>query len=314
MMTTTENTKRSRRTDVHRPGAIVPANYEQVTTYSLATMEAGWPVPSIGITCELDRRVVDADGKIVRNGEHDAHGECCTVAIHAKAHAAGVRVFGCPGKCGVCGAAFIYGSVWKHIPTGEYVHLGHDCADKYELLVDASAWELANGRVRAAAARECAKARNAEERAAFLAKHEGLAEALQVEHHIIADIAARFQSAHTLSEKQVALVLKLAHEVKNPKPAETHVPAPTGKTTFTGEIVSVKTVESQYGLATKVTVKVTTDAGVWLAWGTCPAKLFFDEEGRAIELRGRKAEFTATLEAGREPHFVFMKRPRAKLV
>ncbi len=44
------------RTDPHRPGAIIATDYEQVLYYSLATTQDGWPIPSIGVNCELDGR------------------------------------------------------------------------------------------------------------------------------------------------------------------------------------------------------------------------------------------------------------------
>lgn len=320
--------KMANRTDVHRPGAIIPANYEPILAYNCSTTMDGWPVPSFGINCELDGRTSykDADGKtIFVNGTHRANGACCTIAAHAKAHADEKAIFGGPGKCGSCGACFVYGELWLHVPTGEIVHLGHDCADKYNLFMDRSVAELALGRAKAAVGKEIAKVRNTEERAAFLAENPGLETALKVEHTIIADIAARFHEFRSLSPKQVALVLKLANEVLNPPPAEAHVTGPLGKTEFSGTIVGAKLHTNDYGTAWKITVKMATPAGSWLAWGTAP-KVLTDEVVEAIEanpetkfanradavrnaLVGRTVSLRATLEAGRDDHFRFMKRP-----
>jgi hypothetical protein len=317
---------KNRRHDCHRPGAIIPAHYSHIKSFNLASSEDGWPVPSWGINCELDFRIVDEKGNLVRNGEHRPDGKCCVMRINqTMAKAQTGRRHGA-GKCTVCGAAFVYGDVWVHEPTGEVIYIGHDCADKYELLADRSAWELQLGRLRQAAAVEGLKAMRAEEREAFLAKHEGLAEDLTVEHPIIADIASRFREHRSLSDKQIALVRKLADEVRNPKPAEANVPAPTGKVVFTGQIVSVKSYESYYGLQLKCTVKVTTDAGVWLAWGTLPAQIF-DAQSNAVrcsagvsspsewpDLRGAMVEISATLKRGRDAHFALMSRPRGKVL
>jgi len=106
-------------------------------------------------------------------------------------------------------------------------------------------------------------------------------------------------------------VFKLAAEARAPKPEkrpEVNVPAPTGRTTFRGVIVSVKTHESAFGVTLKCTVKVTTPEGVWLAWGTLPKDIPADVE------RGTSVEITATLSAGREPHFAFFKRPYGKII
>ena len=68
-----------------------------------------------------------------------------------------------------------------------------------------------------------------------------------------------------------------------------------------GVIVSLKEHEGQWGVTTKMTVKVVTAEGVWLAWGTVPAGLECE--------RGDEVQFDATLEAGRTPEFAFAKRP-----
>ncbi len=55
---------------------------------------------------------------------------------------------------------------------------------------------------------------------------------------------------------------------------------------------------------TKGTIKVHTDAGVWLAWGTLPAALL-----DAQPSVGDVVEFTATLKRGRDAHFALYSRP-----
>jgi len=117
-----------------------------------------------------------------------------------------------------------------------------------------------------------------------------------------------------MSEKQIALVQKLAAEVRNPPAQDAHVPAPEGKVVVRGKVVSVKLVEGAYGVTTKMTVKVTTTDGAWLAWGTCPESLLEvahrAQPGAAHEaLRGREVEFSATLSRGRDAHFAIFKRP-----
>ena len=306
---------RTKRSDPHRPGALVPAHYTYVFSFSLASSEGGWPVPSEGINCALDYRrwEKDADGKEhCINGEHRPDGECCVVGLRGK----GFRFArnGGPGKCDVCGAHYIHGDVWRYVPTGELLFLGHDCAAKYELLADRSAHELRMGRLRAAAAAQCEKARRAEAYAAFCGEHAGLAEALEVEHYILLDLKRKLREYGEISDKQVALAHKLADEVKNPPPADMHVPAPTGKQTFRGTIVSKKTHEGGYGPSVKITVKVTTPAGVWLAWGTAPQALFDQASKHGYRLKGAEVELTATLKAGRDPHFAIMSRPRGTVL
>lgn len=305
----------TKRNDIHRPGAIIPANYEYVFSYNGATTDGGWPVPSFGINCALDRRVVDPKTfATIKNGEHDADGMCCIVGM---LHIAKVKFAATGGtnQCSVCSTYYVYGDVWRHIPTGEYIHIGHNCADKYQLLADRSEYELAEGRHRAASARQLIAERNAGERREFLNANPGLEEALKTEHSIVQDIAGRFQQNRELSPKQVALVLKLAHEAKNPKAEEKKIKAPEGKQTFRGVVVSVKSVEGfRGGVDMKMVVKVTTPEGVWLAWGTAPAALLSDTVNHKGALKGTEVEITATLKPGREPHFAIMSRPRGKVV
>jgi hypothetical protein len=217
---------------------------------------------------------------------------------------------GGPGKCDVCGAVYVHGDVWRHKPSGELIFIGHDCADKYELLTSRSEWELAMGRLRKAAAVECEKARRADARKAFYEAHPGLEAVLDMNHPLLADLKAKAFQYAELSDKQIALALKIADELKNPKAAEVTVPAPTGKTTFRGVIVSTKVHEGAYGSSLKMTVKVTTPAGVWLAWGTMPSAIVDDHGGA----KGAEVEVTATLKKGRDAHFAIMNRPRGKVV
>lgn len=345
---------KTQRTDVHRPGAIIPANYEDWRYYSLPSMRDGYPMPAMHVDCAAPRATFDAKGQITGyvTPVCPDSGRCCVESVERHARRDGRPIFGSRGKCGVCGACFIHGTMFRHNLDGAMVHMGHDCADKYAMMFDLSAFEMERGRMEKAAAVQITRAKKERERADFLAKHPGLEDALKVEHRIIADIAARFVEFCTLSDKQVALVFKLADEVGNPRPAkpeEKHIPAPTGRQDFIGEIVSFKLGEDYgFGAQWKCTIKVTTEAGTWLAWGSLSASLLdtvaasvdaaerarrdaWAAEATERATRGenpgscpcgpdrreeiRKAiigscvSVRATLEPGRESHFVFMKRP-----
>jgi hypothetical protein len=311
------NETSSPRTDVHSPSNIIPAHYSHILSYNLPSSQDGWPVPSSGINCELDYRNPETG----ENGKHSQDGLCCIIGIRHIAKGVFGGKWDSTGKCSVCGANFVYGDVWRHGPTGEFVHQGHTCAAKYEMLADRSAWELKLGRLQAAAAKAVIRARNEEERREFLSANPGLeaALALKDKHSILADLGDKFSIYRGLSEKQVALALKLAHEVNNPEAAEPTVPAPiqSVRQTFRGVVVSVKDQEGQYGTSWKVTVKVQTDAGVWLAWGTLPASILDANraQGRtARALKGAVLEMTATLKPGRDAHFALMDRPKGSIV
>lgn len=306
------------RTDIHRPGAIIPGQYKCVFSYNLSTTMDGWPIPSLGVNCELDyrREERDAKGNLVQviNGKHQEDGRCCIVQMLATGKKF-VKTGG-TGQCSVCSTHFIYGDVWEHEPTGEFIHVGHQCAHKYGLMTDRSAWEMEFGRLKAAAAVQIKKAQTAEIRKTFCAKHEGLEEALNQDHPILKDMSAKLSKYSSLSDKQVAFALSLAKKVMNPPappPAEDYTPAPVGRVTFQGEVMSKKAYDGKYGTTFKMTVKVVDSSGkVWLAWGTCPDSLLcLANEGQPLS-RGDVVEVTATLSPGRDPHFAMMKRPVAK--
>lgn len=304
------------RHDIHRVSQIQPEDYDLVLCYALSSMQGGWPVPAVGINCEIEKRheVEREDGtKVSVNGEHAADGRCCVVGMRQ----AGVRFaeHGGPGTCTVCGTHHTYGDIWAHRPTGEHIFVGHQCADKYELIADRREFERELGKVRVRSAREHEKAMREEERAAFLDAHDGLREALETDHEIVRDIKDRFENGRytSLTERQIALVFKLHHEANRPaRPEEKHVPAPieSGRQTVEGEIVSVKFRDSRYGGSFKLTVKVHTPEGSWLAWGTCPA-VFIDAapDGHVNKLRGAVVQFDAKLKQGRDAHFALFSRP-----
>lgn len=281
----------AQRSDIHRPSAIIPADYSYVTSYNLATTDNGWPIPPFNIDIVITLRQTKPFAKT-----------------------------GSLGQCSVCGAHFIYGDIWLHEPTGEHIYIGHDCADKYEMLADRSGYELQAERARATVIRKAIADRDAQARADFCAGYPGLADALQIDHPTIRDIADRFARYNNLSDKQIALVLKIAAETTKPAvEAEKHVTAPVGgRRSFRGVVVSTKSVDSAYGTQYKMVVKVQADGGCWLAWGTIPSALLESVEcgdkGRIYSLRGREVEMTATLEAGKDAHFAFMKRPVGRLM
>lgn len=290
------------RTDIHRESELIPANYEHVFSYNLSSTQDGWPVPSFGVNCELDGRHTDPETGEVVNGKHSPDLNCCVVGLRIK----GVKFadHGTTGKCTACGAAFIYGDIWKHIPTGEHIHTGHICADKMGMLADRSAYELARDRIRRATITQLQREKNAEEREVFLANHPGLKDALEVDHYIVADIKSKFIQWRSLSDKQIELVFKIAKEVNNPKPEEIRVPAriTNGRQVVEGEVVSIKGYEGYYGYTTKMLVKINETDGHWLAWGTVPNAISDVE-------RGDKVRFVAKLEQGDEPHFSRFSRP-----
>lgn len=170
----------------------------------------------------------------------------------------------------------------------------------------------------------------AERIAATIAAHPALAvlldrdaEALK-RNDFLADVAYRFRLNGTLSDRQVAAVLKTLDRVtqyaardaeRDAAKAElvaAGVTAPEGKITVTGEIVKTKIQDGNYGIAYKMIVKAPEG---WSVWSTIPAALASTVES-LTELEGRTVTFTATLKrSDRDALFAFANRPtRAELV
>lgn len=179
----------------------------------------------------------------------------------------------------------------------------------------------------------------AERTLSVLAANPGLVDDLQMAHPILQSIAADFKVWGRLSDKQIALVRKLAKESRERlamRATEKLVAAPTGRVTFRGKVVSAKTHYAALGrghssLTLKMTVKMDTPEGAWLVWVTCPQSvqddLWSDVEqtawraaGRAQDaetgsrLKGREVEVTAALSVKDKPSFAFGSRPTGKLI
>ena len=201
----------------------------------------------------------------------------------------------CP-RCGGEGGFECYG----HIDAGRCFKCGG--AQGHWSTVEREE-RLARQREQRAARKE---AKRAKAEADFLAEHDGLAEALQTDHHIVADLADTLRDCGSISEKQVALVMKIAKEVAEreaERAAQPKEPVVEGRGPVVGEIVHIRSEEVYFGGRASLSVKVliADDRGFRL-WGTAP-KAIRDE----IE-KGARVSLTATL-AAKEDGFGFFSRP-----
>lgn len=167
----------TKRTDIHREGAIIPSNYEWRVSYSLPTTFMGYPMPAINVDKVLELQ-----------------------QQHPKASHGGL------GHCTLCGARYGYGDVWQHKETGELIHVGYDCADKVGFVAEREEYEG----IRLAVVEQIkAKIKLAK----LCHDDEDLMEAFTFgKHPIILDIKAKLFKYKSISEKQIAFVKKLRHE------------------------------------------------------------------------------------------------------
>lgn len=322
-------TIQAKRNDIHRPSILIASDYTHLAEFGSI---------NYGVDAGGESQVdLIGDEDYVRS----TYGE-----RGAKIHGDG-NLF----QCDICGARYKYGSLFQHNPTNEVIVIGHDCADKMALAFD----HIAAGRIQDEAkafrnARRKSLARKNKLRAwingelvgSNLAPTKELLSALNVARgqyivkSIRADLVKWIDGRYPgLSIKQAALVIKLADEVRNPKPEEKHVALPVDgeRIVVEGEVVSAKTVSSMYGDTVKIVVKVSTPEGSWLVYGTRPSSLYDDlnEEFTAkceaaslagekcpewTTLKGRTVSFTAKVVKGnKDEHFGFFSRPtKATLV
>jgi hypothetical protein len=306
--------KESQRTDPHRPGAIIPTDYEYLQSYETHVPMGGQYQSAPGLPVQYFtyygtfRAECGGERESMR-GPHSGD-RCCVARIRE------TNTFSSLGSiknCSICKAYFHAGDVWRHKPTGECIFVGHTCADKYQMFAQRSEWEgwhrdQKKARAVAIKAQLHAKARREAEaqRDEYLAANPDVAADLALAHPILSSMRDRLTGNRgdrfrALSDKQLVLARKIAAEVRNPKPAEVHVPAPEGRVAFRGTVVSIKEQEGDFGVTMKLVVKVTTPEGSWLVWVTRPTS--------SMAHKGDTVEIRATLTRGRDAHFAFGKRP-----
>ena len=212
-------------------------------------------------------------------------------------------------QCESCGTRFNHGALVADLGGDELV-VGGICATEYFSLPNITALKQ-----KEAAAikkrREWAEAA-AKKKAATLADNPGLEEALKTDHYIITDIGAKLEKWGDLSERQIALIFKIAKEeaeraaIAATEATEIKTPVVEGTDKITGTVLSTKYQDGYYGTTYKMLVKVETPAGVYKLWGTVPRAL--DENPGP---KGRKVEFIADVETSKDDEFFgFYKRPR----
>lgn len=295
-----------KRTDIHRPSEIIPADYRYRLSFSNATVIDGWPVPPVNRDLALE----------IYLAPHPT----------VEGRKAGAQIHGGIFSCDVCGAHYIYGDLWEHVPTGEIISLGHDCAAKYSLIADRTDYDRTKAADWNRALREHHEAAAAERRAEFLADHPGLEEALEIEHYVSDDLKRQLRRSGRLTEPQVELAFKLKRDTADRQEqeedeAENLVPVPTavldGRVEITGRVIAAMFRDSDYGPQEKMILAVDAGEGkFWKLWSTLPRAIsdsLRDADGQFLPLSALKGEtvrFTAKIEkSDRDECFAFAKRP-----
>lgn len=284
------------RTDIHRKGAIIPADYRYIMSYSLATTDGGEHVPSYNVNCVLDNAVIGGP-----RGAHAPDGMCCILGMRESGKP--FAEYGNTGKCTICGAAFIYGDIWQHHATGEYIHVGHDCADKMQYCINRAEFESKRERFIAISKRKMRLE-------AYLILNPSMRGVFECadRNDIIADMRQKVMTYGDLSDKQVAYAKRLAERVLRPTPTEAE-PEPLilseGRQKLQGRFVGAKQVDTLYGYMLKAMLLVERDGKLGKVWMTVP---------NGCDHKAESVTITVTVEKGKDnkPGFYFGSRPSCK--
>lgn len=225
-------------------------------------------------------------------------------ATKTKASKVETPVFVPCGRCGGQGGFACYGHIYNGVCFECDGARGHWSTVEHEARL---AKRREQARARRAAKRAAEAAQRAEVGQAFLSQHEGLAQALETDHSISADLKEKVLHFGSLSEAQIALAMKIAAEAAEAATV-VQVEVVEGRGSVTGSVTSVKWEEDGFsyhgGMVCKIVVL--DDRGFRL-YGTAPKAI------RESVEKGSKISFTATLVA-KEEGFGFFQRATAATI
>ncbi|MGH7192355.1 MAG: hypothetical protein ACREJM_02340 [Candidatus Saccharimonadales bacterium] len=294
------------RTDIHRPAAINPAEYDFIAV----VYHGGSDLDTVLANNDARRQIRDHMKRT--GGEYSAH-------EHG-------------GNCHICGACAMYVATFYHAPSNTYITTGEDCAAKLHMGADfrhmrrsiANAREALAGKRKANvilsdAGLDAAWAVYEAEPPANANMVTGEANPAKGvpayrEELIVKDMVGKLVKYGSISEKQTNFLRKLVGDIANranleakranleaKRAAEKAAAAdcPTGRVEITGTVIKKEYYDSAYGETLKMVVK--DDSG-FLVFGSVPSSIRPE--------RGDRVKFTATVTpSDRDPKFGFCKRP-----
>jgi len=197
-----------------------------------------------------------------------------------------------------------------HIPTGEVVVFGTDCTVR---LGFDNKWAFRLAQLQSKAEAGHARLKVWTARCAFLEANPEFAAAVEqaklpahARNGFVQDVIGKLNHYGSLSPRQVDAVIKsLARDVqfagqKAVEAVEVKGPAPVGRQTVTGEVLSTKVVEGYYGSQVKMLLKLQNNSRAWM---TVPAAVVLE--------KGDTVTVTATFEVSKDDaSFAFGKHPK----
>lgn len=278
--------KNMTRTDIHRPSAINPDEY-QFVSFGNQKLEGFSDCATVNVEREiLEKHMAETGGDWSRH----QHG----------------------GNCHVCGAHCIYTVIFYHPESNSYIRTGGDCAENMEFR-DMNAFRRA--------CKHYSEHKAGRMKAEGILEEKGLQGAWdlfanqvdkpQWEENTIVDIVGKLVKYGSASEKQFNFIGNLLDkiekraEIAEARAAETAAASPVPVTDermlVEGTVLTVKGQDTDFGYVVKCLVQ--HESG-YKVWGTVPNPIFDDVEPGAV------ISFMAKVEVSKDDEkFGFYKRP-----
>lgn len=275
----------NKRTDIHRPSAIIPEDY-QFVAFDNVKIESFGDCFILNDSRQTKRLHMERTG-----GKYSQHSH--------------------GGSCYICGAGAIWTATFYHAKSNSYIKTGMDCADKLEMSYgDFNQFKKSVTRaLEAVAGKRKAEATLAEKGlsrcwAIYATLGTGIE---KYEENTIRDIVGKLVQYGSISEKAENFLKVLLEKIDNRAVIAAHKAAeheaaevcPEGRVTVTGEILTTRVDESQFGSVIKMLVR--DDRG-FKVWGSMP--------GNLDAKRGDRVSFSANVtRSDKDDKFGFYKRP-----
>lgn len=312
---------RRKRNDVHRPSAINPADYQFVALECIK-------IEGLGDCYVIQEQREILRAHMARTGgtySHHEHG----------------------GNCHICGAAAVYTILFYHEASNSYIRTGGDCADKLDMSYDGDmnafrktitdAREAQAGKKKAAALltdagleaawtlytspaqlQDCDTCAQIAAQAVEHFYHRCTAYEPK-EEQTIRDIVGKLVKFGSISEKATAHIARNlqwiaerpARLAKREEERQAAADCPAGRVDITGEVLSTRQDDTDFGTVTKLLVR--DDRG-FKVWGSRPAmRTGVDEHGMNTydcAEKGDRISFSAVVTVSdKDIKFGFYKRP-----
>jgi hypothetical protein len=290
----------SKRTDIHRPAALVPTDYDFRGVVDLAAgRDDNGDMGALAAAAQLRHQLF-----VVEDRKH--------ASVHPH------------GQCDHCGARIRYAAYMVHRPTGKVLTVGETCLDnrfeqtseEFHAARKAAELDRSRQRIKAELRRFAADPANSD--IAWMADR--TAEP-PTGNEFVVDVARRLRAYGSISDRQAAAVrAALARDAEREAEREAGPPAVPipdellGKVTLEGTVLGITWRSNAYGGAWKVLLQVPHGDGAFKVWTTAPAAALNDGEPQG--LKGRTVRWTGTLQRAErfgvvtDPTFGVLKRPR----